>query len=139
MFGHSKVLLVELFKDSWLLFWTRSLAGGLKCNTGLMVPCCVLLFSSLKEYAGPELKETALKENSFSLQKVTSLGLPLIVSSMHISPFIFVHFSIRALSYLTQFMGLNFILIIPHLIGMRRSEIKILEHQLQKFGRFSCL
>lgn len=62
MFGHSKVLLVELFKDSQLLVWTRSLAAGLRCNTELMVPCCILLFSSLKGYAHPELTKIALKK-----------------------------------------------------------------------------
>lgn len=71
MFEESEILLVEVFKDSQLLVWTSSLAGGLRCNTGLTVPCCVLLFSSFQEYAGPELKETALKENSFSLWKLT--------------------------------------------------------------------
>lgn len=71
MFGQSELLLVEVFKDSHLLVWTNILAGGLRLNTGLMVLCCVLLFSSLKEYSGLELKETALKENSFSLWKLT--------------------------------------------------------------------
>lgn len=66
MFGQSKVLLVEVFKDSavWLVDWDAIWYW--------LVPCCVLLFSSLKEYAGSELKETSRKENSFSLWKLTS-------------------------------------------------------------------
>lgn len=71
MFEKSKVLLVGVFEDSQLLVWTSSLGGGLRCNTGLTVSHCVLLFSSPKEYSGPELKETALKENSFNLWKLT--------------------------------------------------------------------
>lgn len=72
MFEQSKVLLVGVFKGSQLLVWSSGLAGGLRCNTGLTLSCCVLLFSSPNEYSGPELKETALKENSFNLWKPTS-------------------------------------------------------------------
>lgn len=72
MFEQSKVLLVGVFKGSQLLVWSSGLAGGLRCNTGLTLSCCVLLFSSPNEYSGPELRETALKENSFNLWKPTS-------------------------------------------------------------------
>lgn len=71
--GFQGLLINSLDQQFGLAVQTSSLSSGPICSTGLMVSCYVLLlFSSVKEYAGPELKEAALKENSLILWKQRS-------------------------------------------------------------------